>query len=308
MKTEKKLTICIPTYNRLKFIKKQLVFFKNEFKNNELLAKHVEFIVADNASADSTADFLLQYKNENIFFKFVINSANLGLVGNIVNLLFLAKSEYVWFVSDDDDLKSGVVERILEIIENNNKPEFIFLNFLVFGKKNFAGKSSLRVDSKNAANEVFREDYGSLVLMTACVYKKRHLIELKDNTMFKWLSAPLLYSFYSCTKGPIYLTNEVWINYRHGDASDASFKTISKLKFEEFVPILEYLPKLGFDKSEIKKTIKVFFEKQSHAHLLYNTINLTNSLRLYKYYSFKTIFKLPINIIHYLKKNHNYKP
>ena len=299
---DKKLTICLPTYNRYKFIKNQLAFFNNEFNDNKSLNEKVEFIVADNASNDCTADFLAQYKKENNFFNYVVNSENLGLVGNIVHLLNLAKTEYVWFVSDDDELNHGVVQQVVEIIENHNNPEYIFLNFLVFGNKNFTGKCGLREDSKKAALEVYREDYGSLILMTACIHKKNNLLEIQDNDMFKWLSAPLLYSFYSCSKGSIYLTNESWLNYRHGGASYASFKTVSKLKFEEFIPILESLPKFGYDKKEVKKTIKIFFKKQSHAHFLYNFINLSKSLRLYKYYSIKTFFKFPVNVLSYLKK------
>ena len=120
--------------------------------------------------------------------------------------------------------------------------------------------------------------------------------------MFNSLSAPLLYSFYSCTKGSIYLTNESWLNYRHGGASYASFKTVSKLKFEEFIPILESLPTFGYDKKEVRKTIKTFFKKQSHAHFLYNFINFPKSFRLYKYYTLKTVFKFPVNILSYLRK------
>lgn len=299
---EKKLTICIPTFNRLNFIEKQLGFFKEQFENNKLLTGAVEVIVADNASTDDTALFLFEYKNKHQFFNYQVNPTNLGLVGNVVNLLDLSKTEYVWFVSDDDDLKPGVVEKILETIEDNNNPELIYLNYSMNGNSGFTGKEELRVDSKEAVLDVFREFYGSLVLITACVYKRNNLNELSSNSMFKWLSAPLLYSFYSGAKGPVYLTNEVWIDYRMGNASYSGLKTISKLKFEQYIPILESLSEYGFDKLEIKKTIKLFFETQSHSHLLYNFINLRNSLKLYKYYSFKTVLKMPLTVIQYLKK------
>jgi len=302
MRNKKKLTICIPTFNRLEFIKKQLSFFQRQIENNKQLLQDISIIVADNASQDKTDEFLSSFNKKYNFFEYVINKSNLGLVGNIVNLLNLSKTEYVWFVSDDDELVTGVIEKIVNIINANNEPEFIFLNYSLKGKNGFTGKSGLRLDSKNAAQEVFREGYGSLVLITACVYKKKNLTELSNNPMFTWLSAPLLYSFYSCTKGPIYISKEICINYRHGKASYAGVKTISKLKFEEFVPILESLQKFGYDRTEIKKTIRIFFENQSHAHLLYHSINLLNSFRQYKYYSFKTILKIPSNIIYYLKK------
>jgi len=298
----KKLTICIPTFNRLNFIKKQLLFFEDEFKRNRQLTSNVEIIVADNASKDETASFLKTLKKEKDFFNYVINPINLGLIGNVIKLLGLATTEYIWFVGDDDDLKPGIVEKVLEILDSNQKMEFIFLNYSIFNKKGFTGKTGLRLDSKEAVFDVFREHYGSLVLITACVHRRKNLNELSSNSMFKWLSAPLLYSFYSGRNGPIYLTTDVWIDYRTGDASYAGFKTISKLKFEEYVPILESLPKFGYDNNETKKTIRIFFQKQSHAHLLYNGLNFKNSLRLYKYYNFKTILYMPLNILQYSKR------
>jgi len=302
MVSKKKLTIGLPTYNRLNYVKKQLSFFKGEIKNNKEIQEKVNFIVADNASTDQTPLFLSDYKSKNDFFDYVINPSNLGLVGNVVKLLDLSTTEYVWFVSDDDDLAPGIVTKVLEILVSNPKIEFIFLNYSFFNRKGFMGKTGLRFDSKKATFDVFREHYGSLVLITACVHKRKNLNELSSNSMFKWLSGPLLYSFFSGTKGPIYLTEDIWINYRTGDASYAGFKTISKLKFEEYVPILESLPKFGYDKNETKKTIQIFFQKQSHAHLLYIGINFKNALRLYKYYTFKAILNMPLHILQYTKR------
>lgn len=298
----KQLTICIPTYNRSKFIKNQLLFFYGEIQKNPNLKNLVSFIVSDNASTDDTSIILKKLHIQNDFFEHHTNKENLGLVGNILALLNLSSSEYIWFVSDDDELNEGIIAEILNIIANHDSLDFLFLNYSFNEKKVFLGKSGYRSDSKEAALEVFRGAYGSLVFMTSCVYKRKNILKLSYNTMFKKLSAPLLFSFYSCSKGSIYITSCVWVKFRPGNASYAGFKRIMKLKFEEYIAILEYLPKLGYMNSEVKKTIQIFFEKQSHAHLLYNFINFFNSLRLYKYYSFKTVIKFPENIVNYIKK------
>lgn len=298
----KQLTICIPTYNRSKFIENQLKFFYGEIQKNPNLKNLVSFLVSDNASTDDTSKILKKFHNQFGFFEQHTNKENLGLVGNIITLLNLSSTEYVWFVSDDDELSEGIIGEILNIIANNNSPEFLFLNYSSNGEKGFLGESGYRVDSKKAALEVFKEAYGSLVFMTSCVYKRKNILELSDNSMFKKLSAPLLYSFYSCSKGAIYITSSVWVKFRPGNASYSGFKKNLKLKFEEYISILEHLPKFGYPNSEVKKTIQIFFENQSHAHLLYNCINFFNSLRLYKYYSFKTAIEFPKNIVSYLNK------
>jgi glycosyltransferase involved in cell wall biosynthesis len=298
---DKILTICIPTFNRIDFLKKQMLFFQSQINKNEKIIKKVTFIVADNASTDNTATFLSQFRKDNNFFEYIINPSNLGIIGNIGVLLNSSVSEYVWFVSDDDELKDGVVEEVIAIINQNNRPEFIFLNAFVSGKKIFNGKSGCRSDSKEAALEVFQESYGSLVFITACVYKKRHLLDLSENKMFMWLSAPMLYSFYSCAKGPVFLSNDCWVYFNPDNASYAGLKQILKLKFEEYIVILESLVSFGYNEKSVKKTISVFFENQSHAHFLYNFINFKHSLTLYRHYSLKAMVKIPANIISFFR-------
>jgi glycosyltransferase involved in cell wall biosynthesis len=291
------LTVCIPTFNRSDFIKKQLAFFQGQIKKNEKIIEQVAFIVADHASTDNTAKFLSQYRENNTFFEYIINPSNLGLTGNIGTLLNASATEYVWFVSDDDELKDGVVEEVIKIINQNNHPEFIFLNYSFSGKKGFNGKSGYRPDSQDAALEVFQEAYGSLVFMTACVYKRRNLLELSQNKMFMWLSAPMLYSFYSCAKGPVFLSEDYWIYFNPDNASYAGLKRVLKLKFEEYIAILESLVSFGYNEKSVKKTISVFFECQSHAHFLYNFINFKHSIPLYKHYSLRAVIKIPKNIM-----------
>ena len=270
---DKILTVCIPTFNRSSFIKKQMSFFQDQIKKNESIIEKVAFVVADNASTDSTVNFLSQYRQNNNFFEYFVNPSNLGLVGNIGALLNASDTEYVWFVSDDDKLKDGVTEEVIKIINQYNRPEFIFLNYSSYGKKGFNGKSGYRSDSKEAALEVFQESYGSLVFMTACVYKRKHLLELSKNKMFMWLSAPMLYSFYSCAKGPVFLCKDYWVYFNPGNASYSGLKRILKLKFEEYIPILESLVSFGYNSKLVQEAISGFFEHQSHAHLLYNFIN-----------------------------------
>ena len=81
----KKLTICIPTYNRLRLLKKQIAFLKSEINQNKNLLDDIDFIVCDNASEDDTDVFLKKLEIKNDFFKCYVNSKNLGLIGNVTN-------------------------------------------------------------------------------------------------------------------------------------------------------------------------------------------------------------------------------
>ena len=138
--------------------------------------------------------------------------------------------------------------------------------------------------------------------MTACVYKRNNILELKDDNMFTWISSPMLFSFYSCSKGPIYIIEEPMIIFNPGNASYAGLKRVFKIKFEEYIKILEKLEDFDYNRNDVCNTIKTFFKKQSHSHFLYNFINLKKSIRLYKYYNLETIVYFPVNIINYIYK------
>jgi len=297
-----RLTICLPTYNRANFIKNQLEFFEDEIKADSSILNKVKFIVGNNASIDNTSEVLSDLQQKNPFFELVENSENMGLVGNIINLLNLSYSEYVWFVSDDDDLKKGIINEILRIIANYTSLEFIFLNYLISNEKGYNGDYGYLENSKEIALTMFDEAYGSLVFMTSCIHKRNNLLEISDHLFFNKISGPLFYSFYSCTKGPIYVTKKAWVVFRPGNASYKGLKSFLKIKFEEYLPILEHLHKFGYEKEETYKVLRGFIDKQSHSFFLYFFVNPLKAFRIAKYIRLNTLFLIPRNIITYLKR------
>jgi hypothetical protein len=117
-----------------------------------------------------------------------------------------------------------------------------------------------------------------------------------------WLGAPLLYSFYSCGKGPIYIFEVPQVEFNPGNASYAGIKRVSRLKFEEYLPILKFLPEIGYKEEDVKMSIRSFLARQSHSHIIYNFINPINSLKIYRFYTLKILLKVPINILAFLRR------
>lgn len=294
----KKLTICIPTYNRLSFLKKQINFLNSEIKQNKSLLNHINFIICDNASEDDTGIFLEELTNENDFFECHLNTENLGLIGNVNKLLSLSKTDFVWFLSDDDEIEKGGLTQVIDIISNYNNLNFIFLNLHVNGKKSFIPNSGLISNSKKVAIEIFDESYGSLVLISSCIYKRENLNKLKEHRFFDNLLSPLLYSFYCCSVGDIYIFEKPLVNFRTNNASYYSFKRNLKLKFEGYVQILESFTEFGYDKKEINSLIKNFIKNHSTSHFIYMFLNFSNAIWLLKkHYSIIEIILHPYYLI-----------
>lgn len=300
---KKILTIGIPTYNRASYIQLQLNYLKKQIERNPYLINQIDFIVSDNCSSDNSIETINRIKKTNDFFTLLEGETNLGIIGNVQKVLRYASTDFIWFVSDDDKIKEGVLEKVLEILTNfGNSVEYIFLNFSIKNKLAYTGeRTGICNDSKEMAISIFNESYGALLLLTSSIYKRTNILDIsKESDFAQKLSAPLLFSFYSCAQGSIYIEKKSLLEFNMGNASYAGLKRVTKLKFEDYIQIIKMLPDFGYDKPQSKKAIKNFISDQSHSHLIYNFLNPFKSIKLYKYYTFKTLIRLPINIIRYI--------
>ena len=110
--SEPKLTIAIPTYNRLQKLKRTLaqVLTLSE-------GKPVEVLVSDNGSTDGTREYLQSMSQAGVRCYF--NEENLGCDRNFLNCFDKANGEYVMLLGDDDLLLEKGLCSILEAIEKN---------------------------------------------------------------------------------------------------------------------------------------------------------------------------------------------
>ena len=120
------LSIGIPTYNGSNSLKKNITNLENILKE-EGLSEKIQIIISDNCSTDDTYNvvnyFLNRYKNI-IYLK---NEKNLGYDKNVNNVIINSNSDYVWLLSDDDTISSGI-KRIYDILLIE-KPSYVFINF-----------------------------------------------------------------------------------------------------------------------------------------------------------------------------------
>jgi glycosyltransferase involved in cell wall biosynthesis len=111
-----KISICIPTYNREKYLDWQL----NQFLNFKDKINDWEFVISSNGSTDNTKSVVEKYKNKLriIFHEF---SDNLGPEINWQKTISIASSEIVTRISDDDFIDIDAVNSYMTLfIENPN--------------------------------------------------------------------------------------------------------------------------------------------------------------------------------------------
>lgn len=119
---EPQLTIAIPTYNRLVYLKKSLQRILDYTKGHD----EIELFVSDNASTDGTKEYIEGIRKKYRNLNYYRNDKNLGLDGNFLNCFQRAKGKYLWMISDDDYITENALEMVLEVLAQ--KPVIVFCN------------------------------------------------------------------------------------------------------------------------------------------------------------------------------------
>ena len=111
------LSICIPTYNRCTILDKSMQIIKKQFdllKNKD----NIEIIVSDNHSQDNTPEIVNRLIKQNLPIRYIRNRTNIGPDRNFVQCFTQAKGKYLWLLGDDDFIKEGALEKIINILSS----------------------------------------------------------------------------------------------------------------------------------------------------------------------------------------------
>lgn len=110
-----KLSICIPTFNRAKYLPELLDSIINQVDVDD----PVEICISDNASTDSTKDVIINYQKEYpniVYFRW---SENMGADRNYLKCVEIAHGEYCWLMGSDDAITEGAIFKIFEYLKLN---------------------------------------------------------------------------------------------------------------------------------------------------------------------------------------------
>ncbi len=131
MKNKLLLSICIPTYNRADRLNKSLndllvQIIKSESK------QYLSVFVSNNGSIDTTNEVINKYRDifnqNNISFSDHNSIENYGFDANVLECYRKCDSEYIWFLSDDDNIIDGAINSIIDDIKVHS-PNVLYYNF-----------------------------------------------------------------------------------------------------------------------------------------------------------------------------------
>jgi len=109
MSTDPLLSICIPTYNRLYYLRELLGSILPQAE-----VAGVEICVSDNHSEDGTGRFVEDLLKEKISaLRYIRQPENIGIDRNMNAAISMARGQYIYPIGDDDMLPAGTLLKIL---------------------------------------------------------------------------------------------------------------------------------------------------------------------------------------------------
>lgn len=122
------LSVCLITYNHVKYIKEAIDSVLNQKVNFEW-----ELIIADDYSTDGTREILLEYQRKHPdFIKLILQEKNIGAAKNWTELLLAPRSKYIaYFEGDDYWTDSLKLQKQINFLETHDSFSSCFHNTLI---------------------------------------------------------------------------------------------------------------------------------------------------------------------------------
>lgn len=112
---QKKLAICIPTYNRPQYLREMLETICRQLnKNNK---DKLQICVSDNASERDYTEVVDYMKLQDVEFIYVKADRNYGADINFLKAVEISTAEYCWLAGDDDGIALGGIDTVLGYLE-----------------------------------------------------------------------------------------------------------------------------------------------------------------------------------------------
>jgi FkbM family methyltransferase len=119
------LSVCISTYNRAKWLALNLHNLANLLPNP---SEEIEIVVCDNTSTDDTQEVVKPYLPRTDF-RYYRNPENVGMLGNLRVTAHHARGQYIWILGDDDLVRPGGIENVLQAIRKKPGLALVYLNY-----------------------------------------------------------------------------------------------------------------------------------------------------------------------------------
>ena len=135
------VSVIVPNYNHAPYLKQRIDSILNQTYQN------FELIILDDYSTDNSREVIEQFRNHPKISQIVYNTENSGSTfKQWYKGIDLARGEYIWIAESDDYCENTFLEKIINVLEVNERASLCFTNSYV-------------VDECNRIKGIYNEDF-----------------------------------------------------------------------------------------------------------------------------------------------------
>ena len=212
-----KLSICIATYNRGKFIAETLDSILYQMQPG------VELIVVDGASPDNTEEVMKEYLFHYPEIRYYRESVNAGIDGDYDKAVGYALGTYCWLMTDDDILKPGAIKKVLfeldglrDLVVVNAETRIADLTKILIAKQLVIDGD--RSYAKNEIESFFTECIGYLSFIGCVVVRRKFWMERDRRSFYGTLFIHVGVIFQQPRIENVYIISDPQLIIRYGNA------------------------------------------------------------------------------------------
>lgn len=216
--TSVRLSICIATFNRARFLPETLASLLPQ------LTDDVEVLIVDGASTDHTPEVARQWAERDQRIRYVRLPVKGGVDRDYCHAVELARGEYCWLFTDDDLLRPGAIARVLAELARGF--ELVVVNGEVRGpaldqvlQANMVGVSGDREYGADELDRLFQDVVRYISFIGAVVIRRALWLSREKERYFGLEFVHVAVVFQEPLPGRALLVTEPLIVIRHGNAS-----------------------------------------------------------------------------------------
>ncbi len=227
------VTIVIPTYNRISYLKESL--------NSALLQTYhnLEIIICDNNSTDGTLEFCSSLKDDRVYY--LRHNTSINPLQNWNSWVEFSNGYYVTFLPDDDKLKPNFIEKCLTLLSEDNNAAFVKTGCDIINGKGKVIKKYLPFKENSSSSFQYILDrinprYNELSLGSGYLFKKKDFVKVggfKDVGFKKmhFVDDYLWFSLAIENERVLYINEILW-SYREHNSNMALVENLNTFKIE----------------------------------------------------------------------------
>jgi glycosyltransferase involved in cell wall biosynthesis len=168
---EYKLSICIATFNRGKFIGQTLDSVLCQIQEG------VEVVVVDGDSPDNTSEVMADYLSRHPEISYHRELENSGIDKDYDKAVGYARGEYCWLMTDDDLMKPNAINHVLSKLDGANDLVVVNAEVANVDFSKILDKKLIKIDTDKTydidSKDTFMSDTGHGLSFIGCVVIRR---------------------------------------------------------------------------------------------------------------------------------------